>query len=377
MGRIGAVLATLETGRTPLQEEVGRVVRTIAAVGLLLCAALVVLYGLTRGNWLQGLLAGIALAMAVLPEEFPVVLTIFMALGAWRISRSRVLTRRLPAVEALGAATVLCSDKTGTLTENRMGVARLWAPGTLHVVGEGPLPEERPRGGGVRHPREPARPVRPDGAGLPPPGRGGAAGHRAPPRRAGSWCGSTRSRRSSSPCPRSGASPDGERLVVAAKGAPEAIADVCHLEAASAAEVRRTWPRWAPTGSASWRWPAPDFGRGELPPGQHDFDFELVGLVGLEDPVRAGVPAAVAECAEAGVRVVMITGDSPDTARAIARQVGLPAGDGGHHRARSSRRSRTRSCAAGCGTRRSSPAWCRSRSCGSSRRSAPMARSWP
>ncbi len=138
MGKLGASLASIESGPTPLQREVGRLVRIVAAVGLSLCAALTVLYGLSRGDWLQGLLAGIALAMAVLPEEFPVVLTLFMALGAWRISRSRVLTRRLPAVEALGAATVLCSDKTGTLTENRMRIAAL-AAAAAHDVGDGPL----------------------------------------------------------------------------------------------------------------------------------------------------------------------------------------------------------------------------------------------
>src|SRR6185369_775968 len=84
MGRIGTSLGELETGNTPLQDEIARIVKIVATAGLLLCAALVVLYGLTRGGWLQGFLAGIALAMAVLPEEFPVVLTIFMALGAWR-----------------------------------------------------------------------------------------------------------------------------------------------------------------------------------------------------------------------------------------------------------------------------------------------------
>jgi len=141
MGKIGTSLAGIESGRTPLQEEVRRIVKMAAAAGLLLCAALVALYGLTRGNWPQAFLAGIALAISMLPEEFPVVLTIFMALGAWRISRSRVLTRRLPAVEALGAATVLCTDKTGTLTENRLRVDHLWVPGALHVVRDGALPE--------------------------------------------------------------------------------------------------------------------------------------------------------------------------------------------------------------------------------------------
>ena len=82
----------------------------------------VVLYGTLRGNWLDALLGGIALGMSMLPEEFPVVLAVFMAMGAWRISRARVLTRRAAAIETLGSATVLCTDKTGTLTENRMTI---------------------------------------------------------------------------------------------------------------------------------------------------------------------------------------------------------------------------------------------------------------
>ena len=99
----------------------------------MLCTLAVVVYGLTRGNWLAGILAGITLAMAVLPEEFPVVLTIFLAMGAWRISQKQVLTRRVPAVETLGAATVLCVDKTGTLTINRMSVRQLFAQGKSYT----------------------------------------------------------------------------------------------------------------------------------------------------------------------------------------------------------------------------------------------------
>jgi P-type Ca2+ transporter type 2C len=85
----------------------------------------VVLYGTLRGGWLDAVLAGIALGMSMLPEEFPVVLAVFMAMGAWRISRAGVLTRRAAAIETLGSATVLCTDKTGTLTENRMSIAEL------------------------------------------------------------------------------------------------------------------------------------------------------------------------------------------------------------------------------------------------------------
>ena len=144
MGQIGKSLQAIETEATPLQKETGRLVRNLALVGLVLCTLAVVVYGLTRGNWLAGILAGITLAMAVLPEEFPVVLTIFLAMGAWRISQKQVLTRRVPAVETLGAAKVLCVDKTGTLTMNRMSVRQLFAQGKSYTVpdqGPGSLPE--------------------------------------------------------------------------------------------------------------------------------------------------------------------------------------------------------------------------------------------
>jgi Ca2+-transporting ATPase len=112
-----------------LQIETGRVVRFVATVAAVLCTALAVSYALLRHDWLTGILAGLTLAMAILPEEFPLVLTVFLALGAWRIGRQRVLTRRIPAVEMLGATTVLCVDKTGTLTENRMRVAEVYGDG--------------------------------------------------------------------------------------------------------------------------------------------------------------------------------------------------------------------------------------------------------
>ena len=327
MGRIGTSLATLEVGRTPLQSEVGRVVRTIAAAGLALCASLVVLYWLTRGEWLQGLLAGIALAMAVLPEEFPVVLTIFMALGAWRMSRSRVLTRRLPAIEALGAATVLCTDKTGTLTENRMTVVRLWAPGTTHRVGSGPLPEAVH--GVVEHAvlasqQDPFDPMEQaihrlgfeQLAGTEHLHSGWELMREYPLSR--ELLAVTHAWRATG----------ANRIVVSAKGAPEAIADVCHVSPEVARTIEEGTARMAKDGLRVLAVARAEVAGDFLPAVQHDFDFRFLGLVGLADPVRPGVPEAVAECAAAGVRVVMITGDSPATARAIARQIGLPSDDG-------------------------------------------------
>ncbi|MFZ2198764.1 MAG: HAD-IC family P-type ATPase, partial [Thermodesulfovibrionales bacterium] len=144
LGKIGKSLQTLETEETLLQKETRRLVNRLALAGLLLCTLVVILYGVTRGNWIEGFLAGITLAMATLPEEFPVVLTIFLALGAWRISKKQVLTRRVPAVETLGACTVLCVDKTGTLTMNSMTVKKIFAGGgfcDINVRSKGALPE--------------------------------------------------------------------------------------------------------------------------------------------------------------------------------------------------------------------------------------------
>lgn len=125
MGRIGNALQKVKPEPTPLQQEMTRLVSRLFGIALSLCVAIVIIYGFTTGDWLKGVLAGITLAMAILPNEFPVVVTLFLALGAWRISRNHVLARRAAAVETLGSATVLCVDKTGTLTLNQMAVQQL------------------------------------------------------------------------------------------------------------------------------------------------------------------------------------------------------------------------------------------------------------
>ena len=125
IGRLGQSLASLETEPPRLQGQVRQLVLWSALAGAAATTLVTVLYGFSHGNWLEALLAGIALGMSMLPEEFPVVLAVFMAMGAWRISKVRVLTRRAAAIEALGSATVLCTDKTGTLTENQMSVVEL------------------------------------------------------------------------------------------------------------------------------------------------------------------------------------------------------------------------------------------------------------
>ena len=127
IGKIGLAITRIDTEPPRLRVQTRRLVRNFAIVSLSLSALAVLLYGFWRGGWLDALLSGIALGMSMLPEEFPLVLTVFMVMGAWRISRARVLTRRVAAIETLGAATVLCTDKTGTLTQNRMTIVALRA----------------------------------------------------------------------------------------------------------------------------------------------------------------------------------------------------------------------------------------------------------
>ncbi|MGE5553589.1 MAG: cation-translocating P-type ATPase [Betaproteobacteria bacterium] len=325
IGQIGKALQGVEEEETLLQRETGRLVRTLAIVGLSLCAAVVVVYGLTRGHWLNGLLAGITLAMAMLPEEFPVVLTIFLALGAWRISQKRVLTRRVPAVETLGAATVLCVDKTGTLTVNRMSVSRIYAGGRFYQVADRdrePLPEvfhEVVEFAVLASKVDPFDPMEKAIREI------GDLALARTEHLHHDW-------RLVQEYPLSRellalshvwASPDGEEYVIAAKGAPEAIADLCHFDEAQLAELSRRVGELAGDGLRVLGVAKAHFKRIDLPAEQHDFKFEFLGLVGLADPVRPTVPAAIQECYTAGIRVVMITGDYPGTAQYIARQIGL------------------------------------------------------
>jgi Ca2+-transporting ATPase len=332
IGRIGQSLATLETASPRLQAQIRRLVQGFAMVGGAVSILAVLLYVFLRGGWLDAILAGIALGMSMLPEEFPVVLTVFMAMGAWRISRARVLTRRAAAIEALGSATVLCTDKTGTLTENRMSITELrLANGKIMRVRD-PAGADAPQifremiaFGILASSRTPFDPMekafhefgrdRLTDAEL----RQGtetklvhAYGLR-PDLLAMSqvWQ----------------AQADPLEFIVAAKGAPEAIADLCHLSVADSAAMTQSVNAMAAEGLRVLGVARASFSGPAWPVSQREFAFQFLGLVGLADPLRQGVPDAVHECRSAGIRVVMITGDYPATARAIARQAGFDAED--------------------------------------------------
>jgi Ca2+-transporting ATPase len=328
IGKIGKALQILEPEDTNLQRQTRKIVRNFAILGISLCVLVVVVYGLTRGNWLEGFLAGITLAMATLPEEFPVVLTIFMALGAWRISRSQVLTRRVPAVEMLGAATVLCVDKTGTLTLNRMTVTKITVNGQVYDVESTPktLPDavhEVVEYSILASPSDPFDPME-------------KAMHELGGRTLLNTEHIHRDWKLLHEYPlspellamsRVWQSPNGEEYVIAVKGAPEAVSDLCHFDAARQEEMNVQIERMANHGLRVIAVGRATFRPADLPPNQHDFPFEFLGLLGLADPVRPGVPEALQDCYTAGIRVIMITGDYPGTARNIAEKIGLNPSD--------------------------------------------------
>jgi Ca2+-transporting ATPase len=326
MGTIGHALRTIETEQPHLQLQLRALVRAFAIFGAVAGGLTVLLFGLLRGSWLEAMLGGIALGMSLLPEEFPLVMSVFMAMGAWRISQARVLTRRAAAIETLGATTVLCTDKTGTLTENRMtvvslvrGAARWEQGGSVPLAGEALDALEVAL---LACPREATDPMdmavhalaRTQRGGAPPPAR---------PTLLRSY----------------GLRPDLPVVMNVyanagtatgyAKGAFESITELCRLPADAVAGIREVVDGLARGGvRVLGLATAPELASvsaADLPESPRNLSFQFAGLIGFADPLRANVPGAVAECRSAGIRVVMITGDYPETARAIAGQAGIDA----------------------------------------------------
>jgi Ca2+-transporting ATPase len=334
MGRIGKSLESIAITPSPLREEMGRLTRRLATFSIALSCGLVLLFWLLRGGWLDALLAGIALAMSLLPQEFAVIMIIFMAMAARRLAAQKVLTRRLNSIETLGETSVLCVDKTGTLTENRMRVAALCADsqaidvsqplsGSLSGSLSASLPDthlellEYAILASEIAPHDPMEQAfhRMAGAHL-------SDTNRLHP----DW----RLAREYELSPQLLAmthlwqSGVGLHDVVAAKGAPEAVAELCALSENLRDEIATQAAAMADQGLrvlgvakavhiAGHPWPE----------NQQAFDFQWLGLIALADPLREEVPKAVAQCLRAGIRVVMITGDHPRTAQAIARQAGI------------------------------------------------------
>jgi len=326
IGKIGRAVGAIESEPPRLQVQTRRLVLVFAAVGLTLSALVIVLYGVLRGSWIEAILAGIALGMSMLPEEVPLVLTVFMVMGAWRLSRSRVLTRRAAAIETLGAATVLCTDKTGTLTHNMMSVRRLqsatecWRQGdaSAGIASSSSLAKllDTARLASEQEALDPMERALHE---LSKAAHGGAS-------RVGELLREYPLRPELLAVTRVWAGPEGGAHLAAAKGAPEAIAQLCCMDRGEREALGNQVDELARQGMRVLGVARAQIEGRALPAAPTEIRFAFLGLVGFADPLRATVPAAVRECRSAGIRIVMITGDYPETARAIALQAGI--GDG-------------------------------------------------
>ena len=323
IGKIGKALESVKEEPTKLKVEMGTLVKRLAIIGASLCVLVIAVYTLTRGDLLQGFLAGITLAMAMLPEEFPVVLTIFLAVGAWRMSKKNVLTRRPAAVETLGSATVLCTDKTGTLTGNKMTVSKLFNGNEfLDIKSESLFPEgfhEIIEYGILSSQASPFDPMEKAIIKIGDRFLQDTEHIHEDWEMAKEYPLSKELLAMSRVFTNTGT----KKMAIAAKGAPEAIFDLCHLDKQILSGLEKAVEEMASEGLRVLGVAKSNLEQESLPPEQHDFDFKFVGLIGLSDPIRENVPAAIKECYKAGIRVIMITGDYPVTAANIGKDIGL------------------------------------------------------
>lgn len=325
MGKIGRSLLKIKEEETLLHKETARIVRYVAMIGALLCILVFISYVILKGDVIGGLLAALTLSMAILPEEFPLVLVIFLTLGAWRISKRKVLTRRSAAIETLGAATVLCTDKTGTLTHNRLELAILYREGSFYKVSDfdsKPLPEkfhELLEFGILASQQNPFDPVEKELHKI------GDMYLKNTEHLHEDWSLVKEHPLSKKLLALSHVwkTTDKKDFLIAAKGAPEAILDLCHADLKLKNEILERVNEMSKDGLRILAAARAQCGENNLSENQHDYEFEFVGLLGFIDPPRSSAAIAIKETYDAGMRVIMITGDYPGTAQFVARQIGI------------------------------------------------------
>ncbi len=317
LGAVAGLLAGVQDVKTPLQKRLAHLSTRLALAVVVICAV-VFAAGLIRGeDPLEMLLVAVSLAVAAVPEALPAVVTISLALGASTMVRQHALVRRLPAVETLGSVTYICSDKTGTLTQNRMTVDSVWTPGgdeaaLIHAItacNDAEVDAEREHG----DPTEVALVVYARDSDI-----GAAGALPATAVRVAEIPFDAQRRRMLTVH-----DPTDADFVAYAKGAPEALLPYCALSEAERALAQRESQRMAGSGLRVLAAARRDLAEVPADLADAETDLTLLGLIGLLDPPRAEAACAVAECRTAGIVPVMITGDHPDTAHAIAERVGV------------------------------------------------------
>lgn len=324
MGRIGIELQSIETELSPLQKQTNSLVKILAIIGLLFCIMLIFIDGMMHGNWLKSTLLGIALLMSMIPEEFLVILTIFPALGAWRLSSKKVLTRRISAIDTLGSISVLCVDKTGTITQNSMQVSQLWIDNLLYHVNTSN--DHLPKSARIliqyamlSSQAQPFDPMEKAFYQL------GKRYLNEAEYLHSDWK-LVHEYALSSELPAMShvwKVENKDKYIIAAKGSPETIMDLCKMTPEARKKTLFMLKKMADNGLRILGVAKGTHDGNNFPKSQQDLTFTFVGLLGLSDPLREGLPQAVQECHEAGIRVIMITGDYPLTAKAIGTQAGL------------------------------------------------------
>lgn len=319
LGKIGISLQSIEQDSTRLQLEMKKLIRNLFIGGAIISVGVIAAFYFTRGDIIKSILTGLASAMAILPEEFPVVLTVFLALGAWRLSKNKVLTRKPSAIETLGSATVLCSDKTGTITQNKMEIVALYYDGkTYSKTNFADHKKNLENFLNELHHASQSNSVDPM--------------EKAIATEYEKYKTTTDNIKLVKEYPLSKKTfamtrvfeSDKHNAVIAyCKGAPEDIFRFCMLSETESADYTKIVTQMAEKGyrvlaSCKSIWTDKN-----LPEKQNDFPFTFTGLVAFEDPIRPEVPKAIKECNEAGIKVIMITGDYPETAKSIAGQIGL------------------------------------------------------
>lgn len=318
-GKIGKSLQQIVQDPTRLQKEMKILIRNLFIIGGFLSVLVVFAFYLTRGDFIASLLSGLASAMAILPEEFPVVLTIFLAIGAWRLSQQNVLTRKPSAIETLGSATVLCSDKTGTITQNNMVLSTLIKE---HFIIEKNEFEEN-----IENIEEliftailasPPESIDPMERAI------YAVNKSLPSNQSPSFTLLKQYPLSKDLFAMTRVLEDENgQLYIGTKGAPEAVLELCHISDEEKIHLLSKVKMLAKRGQRILGVAKGKVENREFPASQKDFSFEFMGFLGFEDPIRPEVPEAIKQCYSAGIKVIMITGDYPETAKNIGKQAGL------------------------------------------------------